>query len=201
MTGYTYIISEGATFEQYFKKCCQAFLYVYRSEASSLPIEEAIKKQKKDCEDQLLDAKNKYINSKKNLSKDLKEINKNADSLYAEYCKPPKEKESKNLPSLKDMLTKVQAYNPPKKLESIKAFMLKQIEESIFFETPRTYTCNSKGCILLSKEAYITQLKENRKSEVDYYKNDYNYKKKKFVTGNKWFDLLLKELKKLNKGK
>ncbi len=136
-TGYTAKVGEGATFEEFVWACARAFgaLVLMRDEPRNAPIDSNLKPSSYHSEE--LSKAKARIEELTSLTLDAVERRK--ESAYAEELADWKKRfeESADLATkYRAMIERVSAWTPPSAEHTeLKAFMLKQLRDSLDFDT------------------------------------------------------------------
>ena len=196
-TGYTSDLYDGKdiTFEEFVLKCARAFgaLIDMRDEPMDAPIPERFEPS---------DYHFKELEKAKKRLKEIKKWNEEkaeqeAERAYREALEEREEFINKNKLVRKryeDMLSKVQKWKPPTiEHESLKQFMIQQLEESIEYdcfvpEMPQRF----------SGEEFKEQQIKKALSDIDYHEKEYAKEVNRVYERNKWL-FLLREALKINK--
>jgi len=196
-TGYTLDLYDGKdlTFEEFALKCARAFgaLISMRDEPIDAPIPERF--EPSDYHFKELEKAKRRLKEVKRWDEEKAE--QEAERAYRDALKKREEFIEKNKLIRKryeDMLSKVQKWKPPTiEHESLKQFMIQQLEESIEYdcfipEMPQR----------LPGEEYKEQQIKKALNDIDYHEREYAEEVNRVYERNKWL-LLLRESLKNNK--
>jgi len=199
-TGYTEAVAKGQSFPDFFKKCCQAFLFCYRDCPKDYPIEKAIDESKK-----------ALIARRKNIEKDRKNSVKEFEKVqtpesyvlkkfkaYVKSCSESesfKQDEKQEIAFFEDMLCKVKAYNLHPSLVNVQKFMVEQLEQT----TKSSYRCDTASVHIMSFDEYKKNLFESVARSAVFYDEKKKEFEKEYPKSIAFLDALLAEVKRVSR--
>lgn len=192
-TGYTYNIKDGISFSDFVMNCAKNFgaCITMRDMPADTPIPDEF--EVTTCYEINLKKAELKLAKLKNMTND--EIQKAYADDYAKrirrYQENKDEKESFER-ALKNMLKKVELWNPPTEDHvGLREFMKKQILETIDFDCNKDYLEFPKEC---SATTWHEENIEMVLSDIEYYKKAYDEEVNRVAERNKWIKNLRESL-------
>lgn len=194
-TGYTAAIADGITFKEYAMSCARAFgaLVTMRDSPSDAEIPEEFKPSTYNLE-RLQDARQE-LSSLERMTMVEANLNAQADHTASELRRAKRLEEIKDLRcKYESMLTECKKYVPPTPDHAeFRAFMIRQIEESIKFDCSTSY-CD-KPTVLLTGEEWLDQQIKQAKKDIEYHEEEYAKECQRVSERNAWVKALRDSLK------
>lgn len=195
-TGYTDIISRGATFEEFVLRCARAFGAFVEMRDSSLDatIPDEFKPSTYHAEN-LAKAKQRLA-SIESWSLTNAEIAANADYCLEEVrIREAIEKNRKTIAAYKDMLYRVSQWQPPtSEHEELKEFMVEQIEKSLKFDDIENYYLKHPAKRLTGKE-WLAKAVSSAEQDISYHTEQNQKEIEGAASRTKWVQELRESLK------
>jgi len=194
-TGYTAVIGDGISFEDFVMRCARAFgaCITMRDDPTDKEISEF---KPSPCYKESLDKAKRDLSKVKNTT--LEEAEKRAQQKYEKETKDKEEGIQKNIElrsKYQTMLVKVRGWEPPSPdHQELKDFMIKQITNSIEFDCSNEYWLNQKLKLLTGQE--WKEQKINRLfKDIIYYNSEWEKEKERVAGRNAWIKALRESLK------
>lgn len=197
-SGYTANITHNITFDTFVKRCARAFgaLIHMRDEPWDTPLPVYIEPSPYhlDC----LTTARERLEELQAMSLDDAERSARADFEASTRSHETRLAEVDVLTAkYNTMLDKTRAWTPPSvDHEGLKAFMLKQLEESIRFDCDKSYYLNNPP-VLLSGAQWLAAEVAQVQGIIDYHQNAYEKECANAERKNEWLQQLLTSLKEI----
>ena len=195
-TGYTCVIEEGASFEEFVLRCARRFgaLVHMRDDPLNEPIPDEVPRS--NFYEQALAKAEKNLSRLKSMT--VEEANQKALEDHKEVVKSCKQrvKEKRDLyEKYRDMLIKVEAWNPPTKDHvELKKFMVQQILDSIDFDCNETIVYNNCPKNPMTGQEWLDFWIKETEKDIKYYKKEREKDLERARKKTEWIQNLKKSL-------
>jgi len=190
-TGYTNIIEDGATFEQFIKRCARAFTPLISMKDAPMDAEIPEKLEPSDYHANAL--KKSVEEFEELVSLTTSEIVKRRNEHYekmgeerARYSRERKELKRK----YEAMLEQVKAWEPDEKVLPLKKFAIKQLIASMDCDCSE-YDYETEK---LSADKWFAQQKKNILDDIEYHRKKYDEEVERTGQRNEWLEVLRRSL-------